>query len=132
MRRGWLAVALLASSGLLSAGYFDPPRPVIAVLAVLLAAVLLRVVRCDWPAPRSLSLGLALLLPAVWFWPWPSVLIAWLLILAALIELLDAGPAWLRQIGARVGRGGGRSLGPTCGARSLCAVDRAVTSCRPG
>ena len=98
MTRAWVAIALLAGSWLLGWGYFGPPHPVVATLSFMLGVVLLRKVRCAWPARPYLPLCVALLLPALGLWPWPARLIPLALALGLLIQLLGLGPGWPRQL----------------------------------
>ena len=89
---------LAGGSWLLGWGYFDPPHPLVATIAFVLGVVLLRKVRCAWPAAsRICRCALALLLPALWLWTWPAKLIPLALALGTADQ--DAGS------GSQAGRG---------------------------
>jgi len=99
MMRVWMGVALLAVSWLLGSDYYYPANN-IAWLAVLATgtALLSGSIR-RMPPRREIGIALVLLVPAVWFAPWP-LRAAGLLIAAGLaIELLPIPRRWVKLFG---------------------------------
>ncbi|MGW8256211.1 MAG: hypothetical protein ACWGMZ_01875 [Thermoguttaceae bacterium] len=71
MMRAWIAVALLSSSWLFGLGYFYPAEPLIYLIFVAAGAVLLSGDTPRLPSGNASLVALLLLLPAVYFAPWP-------------------------------------------------------------
>ena len=100
MIRLWIGTALLAGSWLLGLGYFYPANPWAWLATVLAAIVLLSdtdSVAISLGERRSWRLdaaSLALLLPAVWFAPWPDRAAPLLLVLGLTLQLLPIRQRW--------------------------------------
>ncbi|MBN2218498.1 MAG: hypothetical protein JW719_14070 [Pirellulales bacterium] len=95
--RMWLAVGLLAVSWLPGLGYY---APAIAWLGVVLAAAgvaLLAGVEFRLPERRDGTIGLVLLLPAVWFMPWPEKVSVLLLAAGLVLAVAPIPRAWPRR-----------------------------------
>ena len=112
MIRLWIGTALLAGSWLLGLGYFYPANP----WAWLGSGRRRRRAagrnrRCQAVAASQLTaldaVTLALLLPAVWFAPWPYRAAPLLIVLGLALQLLPIGQRWCRLAGLR-GDGGRR------------------------
>lgn len=71
MIRLWTAVAVLAASWLFGVSYYEPAQPWVWLAMVALGTGLLAGSFGKTPGGRASAVGLVLLLPAVWFAPWP-------------------------------------------------------------
>ena len=100
MIRLWIGTALLAGSWLLGLDYFYPASPWAWLAAVVAAVVLLGdtdSVAVSLGERRSWRLdaaSLALLLPAVWFAPWPYRAAPLLMVLGLALQLLPIRKRW--------------------------------------
>ena len=93
--RFWIATALLAASWLFGLGYFYPAEYG-AWMASIIAAVLLMGRDSDARAAWSFEgLALVLLLPAVWFAPWPYRAAPLLLAGGLALRLLPVRGRWI-------------------------------------
>ncbi|HEY4761574.1 MAG TPA: hypothetical protein VIH42_13410, partial [Thermoguttaceae bacterium] len=88
MIRSWLAVALLAGSWMFGVDYFYPANPLIWAIMVICAVVLLRGSMPQLPSGKEAMIALMLLLPALFFSPWPLKILPLLLALGLLLSLL--------------------------------------------
>ncbi|NLE39175.1 MAG: hypothetical protein GX621_14220 [Pirellulaceae bacterium] len=87
--RAWLAVGLFSASWLPGLGYYAPASVILWALLVLVGVVLLFGQGPALPSRRVGAMSLVLLLPAIWFIPWPAKMA---LILLAMGAGLAAAP----------------------------------------
>ena len=71
MMRAWFAVALLSVSWLWGLDYYRPANGFLWSIAVALGAICLYRTPLRWPGRREAALTIGLLLPVVWWMPWP-------------------------------------------------------------
>ncbi len=99
MIRAWLGVALLAVSWLLGWGYYFPASPVAWLVVVVAGASLLSGIVQRMPSRRDMAIAAVLLMPAVWFAPWPLRAAPLLIALGLLFELLPLPRRWPVPLG---------------------------------
>lgn len=97
MMRAWIAVALLASSWLLGLGYFSKGNAVAWLFTLAAAVLLLGNTPVRLPRMRQRIGILLLLLPTIWFVPFPYRGIVILLSLGIGTSLVPAPAPWLRR-----------------------------------
>ena len=98
MMRAWIAVALLAGSWLFGLDYYHPAAWTSWLLIVLLASVLLGGLLGRMPPRREMAAALAMLLPVVWFLPWPYRAAPLLVAAGLAVELSPLLPRWPRWL----------------------------------
>ena len=93
--RFWIATALLAGSWLLGLNYFYPASPWAWAAVVAAAVVLLGTAKNEVRLDRPLeAVALVLLLPAVWFAPWPYRAAPLLIAFGLALRLLPERRRW--------------------------------------
>ena len=102
MIRGWLGLALLTASWLLGLHYYQPASWLAWAVAVLLGTILLAGAPAGLPAGlpgrRRSGLALVLLLPAVWFMPWPYRAAPLLMVLGLALHVLSLSRPWSERL----------------------------------
>ena len=99
MIRAWIGVALLAVSWLLGTGYYFPANRLAWVAVVVAGVALLGGSVGRGPRRREAWIALVLLLPAVWFAPWPLRAAPLLIWVGLVVELLPIPRRWPRWLG---------------------------------
>jgi hypothetical protein len=125
MMRAWIGMALLAVSWLLGRTYYFPANglawaAVVAAGAVLLSGSIRPALR-----RREAWITLLLLLPAVWFAPWPLRAAPLLIVVGLAVELLPVPRDWPRRLGR-----GALAAGLVMVAQSLCMAAYAAGTAR--
>ncbi len=98
--RTWVAVAVLAVSWLAGLGYYAPASVWSWAGLVLLGAGLLLGQKLPLPEPRSGTIALVLLLPVIWFVPWPQKVAVVLLAVGLALAVAPIPQAWPRRLAA--------------------------------
>lgn len=99
MMRAWIGTSLLAVSWLVGWSYYQPANAVAWVVLVSAGAVLLGGSIRRGPARRDAWIALVLLLPAVWFAPWPLRAAPLLIVLGLAAELAPIPRRWPGWLG---------------------------------
>ncbi|HLA84381.1 MAG TPA: DUF4350 domain-containing protein [Thermoguttaceae bacterium] len=93
--RAWAAVGLFSASWLPALGYYGPANVWAWAAMIVLGAVLLR----DWEiALPEATIALALLLPVVWFMPWPAKAAAIFLAVGLAAVVVPIPRGWPRRV----------------------------------
>lgn len=104
--RYWSAVALLAGSWLFGLHYYQPAAPIVWTLMTALGAVLLAGFPIRLPRGPDRLLTVALLAPAVGFFPWPYRAAVVLPALGLLLQYPHGPRRWLSPLGRGLVAGG--------------------------
>ena len=107
----WIAAALLAVSWLLGLGYYQPPNWVAYALVVALGSILLAARPVRLPENRQIAVALLMLIPAVWFMPWPYRTGPLLIVVGLAVQLAPVVRPWPRPLGWGAVRAGVVLLG---------------------
>jgi len=99
MIRLWIGVALLAVSWMLGQNYYVPPNYPAWVVVVALGVVCFAGIGDRRLARRDAWLALVMLLPAVWFAPWPLRAAPLLIVVGLAVKLLPIPARWPRSLG---------------------------------
>ena len=99
MIRAWIGMALLAVSWLLGLEYYGPANYPAWATVVVLGVVLLSGTIARGPGRRDAWIALALLLPAMWFTPWPYRAAPLLIMLGLAAELAPIPRRWAKSLG---------------------------------
>jgi len=99
MMLSWIGLALLSASWLLGPGYYHPPHWPAWTVIVLLGTVLLASRPVRLPDRRQLAVAAAMLLPAVWFMPWPYRAAPLLMAVGLALQLAPRPPRWPHPLG---------------------------------
>jgi len=100
MIRAWIAVALLAGSWMFGLEYFHPANPWIWMALVAGASMLLGGFLKQLPAGRESAVALLILIPAMFFVPWPLKIMPLLIAFGLAVHLLpfpEKRIKWLAQ-----------------------------------
>ncbi|MHC4178685.1 MAG: hypothetical protein ACYSWU_14335, partial [Planctomycetota bacterium] len=122
---GWTGVALLAVSWLLGMTYYCPANRLAWVVLVVAGAVLLGGSIKRGPRRREAWIALVLLLPAVWFAPWPLRAAPLMIVAGLAVELLPIPRRWPRWVGR-----GAVAAGVVMLVQSLCMAAYAACTAR--
>lgn len=99
MMRAWIGVGLLAVSWLLGRTYYFPANRLGWAVVVIAGAALLSGSVRRGPRRREAWVALLLLLPAVWFAPWPLRAPPLLIVVGLALELLPIPRHWPKLLG---------------------------------
>jgi hypothetical protein len=104
--RCWIAAALLAGSWLLGLDFYQPGSAVAWALTIALGAVFLAGFPLRMPRGPECLLAVALLAPAVWFFPWPYRATPLLLAIGLLLGCVKIPQRWPAPLGRGLVAGG--------------------------
>ncbi|MBN1588917.1 MAG: hypothetical protein JW888_05330 [Pirellulales bacterium] len=96
--RAWLAVGVFAAAWLPGLGYYGPANVWAGGLLVLVGVGLLAGRKLPLPDGRDGTIALVLLLPAVWFVPWPQKTAAALLAAGLALAVAPIPRGWPRRV----------------------------------
>ena len=99
MMRAWIAVALLSVSWLWGLGYYQPADGLLWSAAVALGVLCLYRTPLRWPGRRDAAVAIVLLLPVVWWMPWPYRAAPLAIAAALVLQLLPLPRRWLAGVG---------------------------------
>lgn len=106
MMRIWIAVALLSGSWLFGLGYFSETNAIAWAGALVAAVLLLGDEPVRLPRLRQRIAIVAVLIPAVWFVPFPYEGIVVLLLVGVTISMAPTSSSWIRRVAYGGIRGG--------------------------
>ncbi|MGM0487923.1 MAG: DUF4350 domain-containing protein [Planctomycetota bacterium] len=98
MMRRWIALALLSGSWLLGLGYFSESNAIAWAAALVAAVFLLGDTPVRLPKLRQRIAIAALLIPTVWFVPFPYEAIVVLLLVGVTVSMAPIYTTWVRRI----------------------------------
>ncbi|MFH1922527.1 MAG: hypothetical protein ABIP48_21915 [Planctomycetota bacterium] len=99
MMRAWIGLALLSASWLFGLGFFTPPHWPAWTAAVALGAILLASRPVRVPGGRDAGVAAAMLVPAIWFMPWPYRAAPALIAAGLALQFLPVPRRWPKPLG---------------------------------